>query len=253
MRLGNKVAIVTGGGTGFGRAIATLFAQEGASVVVNGRRPGPIAEVAAVIERAGGRALAVPGDVTVAADVQSLVDTTVERFERLDVLVNNAGVLPSRTKVADCTEADWRTMLEGNLTSVFLCSKHAMPALIRSRGNIVNVASSGGLRPSRHRAAYGASKAGVVMLTQSMALDYARQGVRVNAVCPAFVETDLNRTWLVGVRERGSYEALLRTHPLGLGEPDDVAYAALFLASDEAKWITGVALPVDGGAMIASA
>src|SRR5574341_57287 len=123
MRLKDKAVIVTGAGTGLGRSIATLFAQEGARVVVNGRRPGPITLVAEAIERAGGRALAVPGDVTAAADVRRLVDTTVQEFDRLDVLVNNAGVLPSRTKLADCTEADWRATLDGNLTSVFLCCK----------------------------------------------------------------------------------------------------------------------------------
>ena len=253
MRLRDKVAIVTGAGTGLGQSIATLFARQGASVVVNGRRPGPIAAVAEEIERAGGHAISVPGDVTVAADVRRLVEAAVQTFDRLDILVNNAGVLASRTKVVECTEEEWRATLDANLTGVFLCCKYGLPALIKSRGNIVNIASSGALRPTRRRAAYGASKAGVVWLTRSIALDYARDGVRVNAVCPAFVETDINREWLADLHERGGYEALAKAHPLGLGDPDDVAYAAMFLASDEAKWITGVALPVDGGATVATA
>lgn len=247
LRLRGKMAIVTGGGSGLGRAIALMFAREGASVLVNGRRPGPIEATAKAIADTGGRAATCAGDVAVPADVKRLIRTTVDTFGRLDVLVNNAGVLVTRTKLAECSEEDWSKTIEGNLTSVFLCSKYAMPELIKTRGTILNIASIGGLRGTRNRAAYGASKAGVVLLTRGMALDYARQGVRVNAICPAFVVTEINREWLAGLRQPGSYEALLKSHPLGLGEPDDVAYAAVYLASDEARWISGVALPVDGG------
>jgi NAD(P)-dependent dehydrogenase (short-subunit alcohol dehydrogenase family) len=248
MRLKGKVAIVTGGGSGLGRGIALAFGREGASVLVNGRRPGPIEATAGAIAEAGGRALAVPGDVTEADDVQRLVRAAVDGFGQLDVLVNNAGAIFSRTTAAEATEEDWRRTLDANLTSAFLCCKHALPELIRSRGNIVNIASVAGLVGTPARAAYGAAKAGVIFLTRGMALDYARHGVRVNCICPAFIETEITRDFLADLKRRGEFEALVRRHPLGtLGAPEDVAWAAVYLASDEARWVTGVALPVDGG------
>ena len=249
MRLKDKVAVVTGAGTGLGRAIARRFALEGASIVVNGRRPGPIRAVADEIRAAGGRAEAVSADLTRAADVDTLLARALDAFGRVNVLVNNAGMMASRTAVADCSEADWQATLDGNLTTVFRCSKAALPALEVTRGNIVNVSSAAGLKGSPGLAAYAVAKAGVVNLTKTMALDYAPRGIRVNAVCPAYVETDFNRDHLASLRPTGGYDALLARHPLGLGQPDDVAWAALYLASDEARWITGVALPVDGGVM----
>ncbi len=249
MRLKGKVVIVTGGGTGIGRAIALRFGMEGATVVVNGRRAAPINAVADVINAAGGHAQAVTGDVTQAGDVSRLMEGVVAARGRLDVLVNNAGVMVSRTTAGDCDNADWQRTLDANLTTVFRCSKAALPALSASRGAIVNVASTAGLKGSPSLTAYGVSKAGVVSLTKTMALDYAPHGIRVNAVCPAYVETDFNRDYLAAMRADGRYAALLAKHPLGLGRPDDVAWAALYLASDEARWVTGVALPVDGGMM----
>lgn len=248
MRLKNKVALVTGAGTGIGRAIALMFAREGASVMVNGRRPGPIEAVAKEISATGGRALAVAADVTKVPDIQRLIRAAVDTFGQLDVLVNNAGIITSRTPADACAEEDWQKMIQGNLTSVFLCSKYALPELIRSKGNIVNIASMAGLKGTANRAAYGAAKGGVVILTRGMALDYAPHRVRVNAVCPAFVETDINRELLAELKRTGEYEGIVKRHPLGfLGAPDDVAYAAVYLASDEARWMTGIALPVDGG------
>jgi len=248
MRLTDKVAIVTGAGTGLGRAIAIMFAREGAKVALNGRRAEPLEKVAAEIAQAGGTALPCAGDVTKAADVKRMVEATVKAFGRLDILVNNAGGIPERGPVLGMSEEGFRKTLDVNLTSAFLCSKQALPELIKTRGNIVNVASLAGLRGAPNNTAYGAAKGGMVILTKDMAVDYAPQGVRVNAVCPAYVETDLNRDFIADLKKTGEYEALVKMHPLGrLGEPDDVAYAAVYLASDEAKWITGLPLSVDGG------
>jgi NAD(P)-dependent dehydrogenase (short-subunit alcohol dehydrogenase family) len=247
MRLKDRIVIVTGGGTGIGRAIALRFGLEGATVIVNGRRPAPIGAVAAVIKAAGGRAEALAADITRVADLERLVAAAVDGHGRLDVLVNNAGAMVSRTIAGECSDEDWQRTLDANLTSVFRCSKAALPALAASRGAIVNIASTAGLKGSPSLTAYAVAKAGVVNLTKTMALDYAAQGVRVNAVCPGYVETDINRDLLAAMRADGRYDALVARHPLGLGRPDDVAWGALYLASDEARWLTGVALPIDGG------
>jgi NAD(P)-dependent dehydrogenase (short-subunit alcohol dehydrogenase family) len=245
--LKGKIVIITGGGTGIGRAIALRFGTEGATVLVNGRREPPLRAVAEVIRAAGGRAEAAAADVTSAADVERLIVAAVDRHGRLDVLVNNAGVMVSRTVAGECSDEDWQRTLDANLTSVFRCSKAALPALTDSHGTIVNIASVAGAKGSPSLTAYGVAKAGVINLTKTMALDYAPRGIRVNAVCPAYVETDINREYLATLRATGRFEGLLAKHPLGLGRPDDVAWAALYLASDEARWVTGVALPVDGG------
>ncbi|MBI4369956.1 MAG: glucose 1-dehydrogenase [Elusimicrobia bacterium] len=248
MRLKNKIAIVTGGGTGIGRAIALRFAGEGALVVVSGRRPRPIKETAQLIEASGGRAKAVRADVTLTKDAKWLIKETLRSCGKIDILVNNAGILPSRLNVLDTPEKDWEATIRGNLSSAFLMCKHAMPELIRQRGNIINIASVAGLKGTPLRAAYGASKGGIIILTKGMALDFASYGVRVNAICPAYIETDINREYIRRLKAQGKFQALVARHPMGiLGCPDDVAWAALYLASDEARWVTGVALAVDGG------
>jgi NAD(P)-dependent dehydrogenase (short-subunit alcohol dehydrogenase family) len=246
--LADQVALVTGGGSGFGRAIALRFAREGARVAVGGRRRAPLEETVAAIRQAGGEALAVVGDVTVEADVEAIVRGTIERFGALDILVNNAGAVFGRVTVAECTPDQFRRTIEANLMSAFLCSRAALPALRRRPGTIVNVASMGGLKPQRRHVPYSVAKAAVVHMTKCMALDHAPEGIRVNCVCPAYIETELNRDHLGRLRETGEIEELEKAHPLGLrGTPADVAAAALYLVSDQAHWNTGCCLPVDGG------
>jgi NAD(P)-dependent dehydrogenase (short-subunit alcohol dehydrogenase family) len=248
MRLKGKSVIVTGGGSGIGQAIAERFASEGASIALAGRRIERLETVCAAIAAAGGRACAVPMDVRVAADARRVVEAALNEFGRLDILINCAGVLPLRVPLGDCPEEVWTAVIETNLTGVYHCCKAALSALCESRGNIVNIASVAGLKGVPSNAAYSISKAAVIQLTRSMAVDYADRGLRVNAVCPAVIETDLNRDMLAERRAHGTYDALLKRHPLGFfGEPVDAVNATLFLASDEARWITGVALPVDGG------
>jgi NAD(P)-dependent dehydrogenase (short-subunit alcohol dehydrogenase family) len=248
MRLEDKVTLVTGAGTGIGRAIARRFALEGATVVVAGRRAAPLGATVEAIAAEGGRAHAVTADVTRPDDAARLVRAAVDQAGPLDVLVNNAGVVVSRLPIGECPDDDFTRMVEGNLTSVFRCSTAALDALRSTRGNIVNIASAAGLKGRKSLLAYATAKAAVVSLTKSMALDLAPSGVRVNAICPAYIETDMNRELLAELRRSGGYDELVALHPLGLGTADDVAWAAVYLASDEARWVTGVALPVDGGA-----
>lgn len=245
-RLDGKVALVTGALRGLGQGMAVALAEAGADVVA--ADIGRSSETCNCIQRTGRRCETVEADVAAAGAAQLLVDRALAAFGRLDILVNNAGGIPERGPVLALSEEGFKKTLDVNLTSAFLCSKQALPELIKTKGNIVNVASLAGLRGAPNNTAYGVAKGGMVILTKDMAVDYAPQGVRVNAICPAYVETDLNRELLANMKKTGEYEALVKMHLLGrLGEPDDVAYAAVYLASDEAKWITGTTLSVDGG------
>jgi NAD(P)-dependent dehydrogenase (short-subunit alcohol dehydrogenase family) len=250
LRLAGKVAIVTGAGMGLGEAIARRLAEEGAHLACVDVRPGPNDAVVDAIRSAGGEAISLEADVAAAADTRRVADATVERFGRIDVLVNNAGVLPSRETVLDTTEADWDETLRVNVKGVFLMSKAVLPAMIAQGGGaVVNLSSITGVVGLPVRPAYSASKGAVAILTKQMAVDFGRHGVRVNALSPSFVITSINRAMFDRMRAEGApWERLLDQHLLRrLGEPRDVADAALFLASDEARWITGVVLPVDGG------
>jgi NAD(P)-dependent dehydrogenase (short-subunit alcohol dehydrogenase family) len=248
-RLSGKVAMITGGGTGIGRACALRFASEGAKVAVLARRREKLEAVAKEIGAAGGEALAVECDVTQKASAERAVEATEKKFGRLDVVVNNAGAMHVGT--ADQTpDEDWNRVIAANLTGTFLVSRAALPALRRAGGgSIVNVGSYLGLVAIKQRTAYCASKGGVTMLTKAMALDHAHEKIRVNCICPALVETEMAKSAIARAADPAAYRKVRESQiPLGrIGQPEDIAQLALFLASDESSWITGVALPIDGG------
>lgn len=244
-RLDSKVALVTGAASGIGRAIALLFAREGAGVAVVDINEELGVETARLITEAGGHAAFHRSDVSQEEDVRSAVAGVIDEFGRIDVLVNDAGIVHMAGAV-DTTVEDWDRILNVNLRGVFLFCKHCLPHMIRQGGgSVVNIASIGSLVAVMGHAAYNASKAGVVGLSRQMALDYGPNNVRINCVCPTSTDTPLIREVGVGT---ATLEALGQIHPLRrITQPEDIAYAALFLASDEARCITGVALPVDSG------
>lgn len=248
-RLSGKVAIVTGGGTGIGRAIVLAFAREGAKVAIAGRRPEKLEEVAKEVNGAGGDARAMVCDVTSAQAVQRLVDETEKAFGALNVLVNNAGTLSAST-VETVTEEEFDRVLATNVKGPFLMSRAALPAFRRSGGGaIVNIGSILGLVAMKDRVAYCASKGAVTLLTKAMALDHAHEKIRVNCICPSIVETELVKG-LFSTTDQGrkARDARIASLPLGrFGQPKDVAELAVFLASEESAWMTGTAIPIDGG------
>jgi NAD(P)-dependent dehydrogenase (short-subunit alcohol dehydrogenase family) len=243
-RVAGKAALVTGAGSGIGRAVALTLAREGARVIVADFDPTSGQETAAIISQTGGHASFVRADVASIEDVQALMAVASEKLGRLDILHNNAGVAV-RYAVADQDEEGWDRCVDVNLKSVFLCSKYAIPHMRERGGSIIHTASVTGIVGVRNRAVYSATKGAIVILTRNMALDYARYQIRVNCVCPGFTRTALIERLL---QDPERTRRLTEMHPLGrLGTPEDIANAVLFLASDESSWITGQALVVDGG------
>ena len=245
MLLNNKVTIVTGGASGIGEATSRRFAQEGAAVVVADTRLGKAETVAADINDNGGHAVAIEVDVAEADSVAALVDSAVTEFGRLDVMFNNAGTL-SPGSVLELDVDDWDLVMAVNVRSVYLGGKFAIPAMLASGGgSIINTASISGLHGDGGAVVYAASKAAVINLTRAMSTDHAADGIRVNAVCPGTIETPPVQRMM---QDPVALERNLNAHAIGrLGRPEEIASAALWLASDESSFVTGEAIVVDGG------
>ena len=243
-----KVALVTGGNSGLGKASALAFAKEGAKVVISARRAEEGAQVAQLIKDAGGEACFVRADMSEKADIEALIAGTVEAYGRLDFAVNNAGIEGTLfVPTADYSEDTWDEVININLKGVWLCMKYEIPHILKQKGgSIVNMSSVAGLVGGPIGAAYHASKHGVIGLTKVAAVEYANQGLRVNAVAPAVIHTAMT--------ERGGFHTpelepqLIALHPMGrFGTPEEVARAVVWLCSDAASFITGHVLPIDGG------
>ena len=248
-RLSGKTAFITGGGTGIGRACALVFASEGAQVAIAGRRKEPLDGAAREIEAAGGRALAIECDVVDGQAVQSAIATVARQLNGLHIVVNNAGAIVVGS-VEETSDKDWNLVMATNLTGTFIVSRAAIPELRQTGGgSIVNIGSYLGMAGRRQRAAYCAAKAGVMGLTRAMALDHAQDKIRVNCICPAMIETEMATQSLSKAPDpEAARRQRIAEIPLGrLGKPEDIAMMAVYLASDESSWVTGVSLPLDGG------
>jgi len=244
-----KVALVTGGSTGIGRATALAFAREGAKVVVvNNSNIEKGKETVSLIKKAGGEAIHIKADVSKASEAEEMVNKTVELYGRLDYAFNNAGVGDELYLTADLPEEEWDRTININLKGVWLCMKYEIKQMLKQgSGAIVNMSSIIGLVGLKGSPAYTASKGGVIQLTRTAALEYAQEGIRINAVCPSFIATPLNKSLLANAPE---LEEKIKNvlHPMGrLGEPEEVAEAVIWLCSDKASFITGHPLAVDGG------
>ncbi len=243
----NNVVLITGGTSGIGRAAALAFARRGDYIAIAGRRASEGEETARLARESGGDAIFVQTDVAVASEIEALVARTVERWGRLDCAFNNAGITGETARTADCTEENWHRTIAVNLTAVWLSMKYEILQMLKQgRGVIVNNASTAGLVGMRGGPAYSASKGGVVQLTRTAAIEYAKRGIRVNAVCPGFIETPMTDAH---ARVNPDLEPWIRKiQPMGrLGTADEVAEAVVWLCSDAASFVTGHALAIDGG------
>ena len=250
MKLADKVAIITGGNSGSGEATAELFSREGARVCITGRNEKRCRNVVAKINSSGGEAVFVVADVRFPDECRKTVETTLETFGRVDILLNNAGVyFPNDT--LGCSEEEWDLTIDISLKGTFLMSKFALPSMIEHRsGVIINVSSGWGVQGGKDAVSYCAAKGGVVLMTKAMALDHSAQGIRVNCLCPGDVKTPMldEDARMQGLTLAEYYARANAQRPMGrIGTVEEIAKAALFLASDDSTYMTGASLVVDGG------
>lgn len=255
MKLEGKVALITGGGTGIGTAITERFVKEGAKVCITGRRKELLDKVAQSLPK--GTITTCPGDVSKEKDVAKMVETTVSFGGKLDILVNNAGI-SSQVPVADLSLEEWQKIFDVNLTGPFLLIKACIPHMIKAGGgSIINIASVGGLRCLPHFPAYCTSKAGLIMLTQQVALDYGPQNIRCNAVCPGGIKTDMTEKEfgqigkILGMDTDRFFAMISKALPLQrFGQPPEIGGVCTFLASEDSSFMTGAALVIDAGTAV---
>lgn len=248
MKLANKVAIVTGSSKGIGEGIARTFSSEGAKVVVVSRNEQEGLKMAVELGSHEGRAIYVKTDVTNSASIRALIQTTIETFGKLDILVNNAGYHISKD-VEATSEDEWEFIVNTNLRSTFLCSKYAIPYLRQTKGNIINVSSMVGLVGQSNAGAYSATKGGQIAMSKGMAIDFAKDGIRVNVICPGWIQTPLVDDWFDQQQDPdASREYIYNLHPLHrIGTIEDCGRGAVYLACNDSSFVTGVTLNIDGG------
>ncbi len=249
-KFSEKVAFITGAGTGIGRAAALAFAREGAKVIATGLSDKNVQETANLVKKSGGTALPINCDVTNEEDIISALDQTIKIFGRLDFAFNNAGIEQPLKPVIDITLKEWDQLLAVNLKGVFLCMKHQIPLLLKQGGGvIVNTSSGAGVKGFRGQAAYAATKHGLIGLTKSAALDYADANIRINAVCPGIIETPMMDRFTEGTNE--GRERVIAQEPVGrMGKPEEIAETVIWLCSDAGAFTVGAAIVVDGGQTI---
>ena len=248
MKLKDKVAIITGSSKGIGEGIARVFSNEGAKVVIVCRNEEEGTSMAKQLGSDEGRAIFVKTDVTDSESIQNLIDVTIREFGKLDILVNNAGYHISKN-IEQTTEEDWDFLQKTNLYSTFRCSKYAVPYLKKTQGNIIHISSMVGLVGQPNSVAYSATKGGQISMTRSMAIDLAEYKIRVNAICPGWVQTPLVDDWFSQQEdEEAAKRYIFGQHPLGrIGTIEDCGLAALYLASSDSSFVTGITLNLDGG------
>ncbi|AJM91505.1 MULTISPECIES: SDR family NAD(P)-dependent oxidoreductase [Nitrosopumilus] len=243
MSLSGKVALVTGGSRGIGFATAKILSDNGASVAITGKDPDRLEESATKISNS----FAIVADIRNSDQVKNAIEKTIEKFGRLDILVNNAGIFPRIKQLHEIEEDEWDEVLDVNLTGQFRVTKEAIPHLQKTSGSIINISSDAGLKAYQgfNADAYSATKAALIVLTKCWALEYSKDKIRVNCICPGVVDTDMTKPFVKTQKDRDFMDA---EHPLGrMGKPEEVAKAVLYFASDDASWTTGAILAVDGG------